>query len=128
MLAHDSVDGTLPAWLSADQKPKRLRGIQRVCGEPSIPGVDRLALISACQIGICDREVEVVLQGVESQQLQLGLRGALIRPHPPEKTYHPHSCQHDRGQTGDKLHEAEFHKARHWRLEVALAKLGTAIR
>jgi hypothetical protein len=71
MLAHDGIDGALPIWLSADQKPQCLRYGQSLCGEPCIPHIQTLALISAYQIGMRDRKIEVVHQRLERQQLYL---------------------------------------------------------
>jgi hypothetical protein len=39
-------------------------------------------------IGMLDREVEVVLKPLESEQLYMGFRVTLIRPHSPEQGSH----------------------------------------
>src|SRR5215469_12651575 len=88
MLAQDGVDRSLPVWHTAHQKPQCLRCRQCLCGEPCISHIDSQSLIPACQFGMRDREVEVVLQRLESQQLQLGVCITPVRPDSPDQGAH----------------------------------------
>jgi hypothetical protein len=84
MLANDGSDSPLPVRPASTLCPKHLRGRQRLSGKPAIPGIDRGLVVRTGQVRMCDREVQVVLEGPEGQQLHLSLHIAAVSPDRPD--------------------------------------------